>query len=359
MTCAEPMLLDGMSWGETPARLRVAIIFGGWSDDYDASCASAAAILAVLDFRLYEVHLLHLCQSGQWVSGDESVATAAAGLGPIALAAALPPEPGRTFAAGFREAANLLREVDVAFPAMHGAYGADGTLQSVLDGLGVTYVGSGVFASAAAMNNVLTRRLVKAQGVTVAESVVLRPGQDTVARAQRARLGLPVFVKPAQSRPGAGVTAVNYWADLPAAVISARTHDAVVVVESAVAGRELSVSVVEHPDGRLQVGPPFATHAGLDSRVIERLQALALTTFRALGCSGLLQMNFHVHAGMEPVLGEVCTLPLMTPTATFARSWQAAGLTFPELLDLLVRTALQPRATSRRSVQRHSRSTTR
>ena len=235
---------------------------------------------------------------------------------------------------------------------MHGAYGADGTLQSVLDGLGVAYVGSGVFASAAAMNKVLTKRLVATQGVSVAESVVLRPGQDTVTRAQRARLGLPIFVKPAQSRPGAGVTAVNRWSDLPAAITFARTHDAVVVVESAVAGRELSVSVLEHPDGRLEVGPPFATHAGLDSRVIERLQALALTTFRALGCSGLLQLNFHVHAGMEPVLGEVCTLPLMTPTATFARSWQATGLTFPELLDLLIRSALQPRASSRRRSRR-------
>ena len=329
-------------------RLRVALIFGGWSDDYDASCASAAAILDVLDPHVYEVYLLHLCQSGQWVAGDESVATAVAGLGPVALTSALPAEPGRTFAASFRQAANVLRGVDVAFPAMHGAYGADGTLQSVLDGLGVAYVGSGVFASAAGMNKVLTKRLVATEGVCVAENVVLRPGLDTVTRAQRTRLGLPVLVQPAQARPGAGVSTVTRWSDLPAAITCARVHDAVVVVESVVAGRELSVSVLEHPDGRLEVGPPFATLAGLDSRVIQRLQQLALTTFRTLGCSGLLQLNFRVHAGMEPVLGDVCTAPLMTPTATFARSWQATGLTFPDLLDLLIRSALQPRAARRR-----------
>lgn len=351
MTCIEPALLDELSWDASPTRLRVGLVFGGWGDDYDSSCASAAAILTGLDPRKYQVHLLHLSQSGQWVVGDESVATSVAGLGAVALASALPAEPDTTFAASFRKAANLLREVDVAFPAMHGTYGADGTLQSVLDGLGVAYVGSGVFASAAGMNKVLTKRLVSTQGVSVAESVVLRPGQETVTRVQRARLGLPVFVKPAQARPGTGVSSVSRWADLPAAIADARTHDAVVLVESAVAGREVCVSVVEHPDGRLQVGPPFAAHAGLDSRVIERLQSLAVTTFRALSCSGLLQMNFHVHPGMEPVLGEVCTLPLMTPTATFARSWQAAGIEFQELLDLLIRSALQPRA-SRRRVRR-------
>jgi D-alanine-D-alanine ligase len=348
MTCVEPMLAGGMSWGDAPVRVRVALIFGGWSDDYDSSCASAAAILAVLDPRLYELHLLHLSQCGQWVVGDESLATAVAGLGPVALASALPAEAGKTFAASFREAANLLREVDLAFPAMHGTYGADGTLQSVLDGLGVPYVGSGVFASAAGMNKVLTKRLVATEGVAVAESVVLRPGQDTVTRIQRARLGLPVVVKPAQSRPGAGVSTVKSWAELPAAVAHARHHDAVVLIESAVPGREVSVAVIEHPDGRLQVGPPFAAHAGLDSRVIERLQILALTTFRALSCTGLLQMNFHVGAGMEPVLGEVCTVPLMTPSATFARSWQAAGVTYPELLDLLIRSASRPRTSRRR-----------
>jgi D-alanine-D-alanine ligase len=323
-------------------------MFGGWGDDYDPSCTSAAAILAALDHRVYELSVLHLCQGGQWVIGDESVTAAIAGKGPAALSAALPAEPGKTFAAGFREAANLLRTVDVAFPAMHGTYGADGTLQSMLDGLGIAYVGSGVFASAAGMNKVLTKRLVATEGVSVAKSVVLRPGQDSVTLVERARLGLPVFVKPAQSRPGVGISALTRWADLPAAIANARAHDAVVLVESAVAGREVSIAVIEHPDGRLEVGPPFATHAGLDSRVIERLQCLAVTTFRALNCSGLLQMNFHVHTGSEPVLGEVCTLPLMTPSATFARSWQAAGVTFPELLDLLIRSALQPRVSRRR-----------
>jgi D-alanine-D-alanine ligase len=351
MTCAEPILFDGMSWGGSPSRMRVAVIFGGWGDDYDPSCASSAAILTALDPRVYEVNVLHLSQSGQWVVGDEAIVAAVAGKGPAALCEALPADSGRTFAASFREAANLLRTVDVAFPAMHGTYGADGSLQSMLDGLGVAYVGSGVFASAAGMNKVLTKRLVATEGVGVAESVVLRPGQDTVTLGQRARLGLPVVVKPAQSRPGVGFSAVTRWAELPAAIADARTHDAVVVVEAAVPGREVSIAIVEHPDGRLEVGPPFATHAGLDSRVIKRLQSLAVTTFRALSCSGLLQMNFHVAAGMEPVLGEVCTLPLLTSSATFARSWQAAGVSFPELLDLLVRSALQPRA-SRRRVRR-------
>jgi D-alanine-D-alanine ligase len=353
MTCAEEILHDGTSW----ARIRVALIFGGWGDDYDASCASAAAILAGLDPAVYDVRALHLSQCGQWVVGDEAVTEVVAGLGAAALISALPAKPGKTFAASFREAANLLRDVDVAFPAMHGTYGADGTLQSVLDGLKVPYVGSGVFASAAGMNKVLTKRLVATQGVSVPESVVLRPGQDTVTRVNRTRLGLPVLVKPAQSRPGVGVTTVRSWTELPAAVTDARRHDGVVLVEESVAGREVSLAVIEHPDGRLEIGPPFAIAAGLDSRVLDRLQTLAFTTFRALSCSGLLQLNFRIHPGMEPVLSEVCTLPVLTPEATFPRIWQAAGVDFPELLSLLIGTATAARARASRTGRRRVRPT--
>jgi hypothetical protein len=132
MTCAVEILDEGTTWARSSppnGRTQVALIFGGWGEDYDASCASAAAMLDTFDPADCDVRLLHVCQSGHWVVGDEAVTAAVAGRGVKALVSALAPKPGKTFAAGFREAADLLRSVDLALPAMHDA---DGTLRSVL-----------------------------------------------------------------------------------------------------------------------------------------------------------------------------------------------------------------------------------
>jgi D-alanine-D-alanine ligase len=342
--------------GTTWARVQVGLLFGGWGSEYELSCASAAAMLEALDLGRYEVFPIHLSRTGQWVTGTESLAEALRGRGPDELAAALAPPADVTLAAGFREAANLLRSVDVVLPAMHGAYGEDGTLQSMLDGIGVPYVGSGVFASAAGRNRVVTKRLAAASGVPVAAGVVLRPGESDLGRAQRAELRLPLVVKPAQSGTDRGVSRVNEWTEVPDALAAARAHDSVVLVEEAIVGRTVTLSVLEQPDGRLVAGPPLEFRAGderpflhVDAGVHQRLKELALTTFQALGCAGLMRADFVLRDGSTPVLSEVNTRPAMVADASFARAWAAAGLAYPRLLDLLIETAL------RRPLQRRGR----
>ncbi|MFC6022424.1 D-alanine--D-alanine ligase family protein [Plantactinospora solaniradicis] len=324
--------------------IRVAVISGGRSGEHQVSRRSASSVLANLDPARYRPEPVLITRTGQWVFGTDA--------------------PVSVF-----EAVDRLRTVDVIFPTLHGPYGEDGTLQSVLELTGVPYVGNGVLASAAGMDKEFTKKLLAAEGVPVADAVVSRPTDpDGVpAEADLHRLGLPVFVKPARAGSSLGVTRVTRWEDLPAALEWARASDPKVLVEEAVPGREIDLAVLEHPDGRLSVGPPleikvagersffdfdakyddpdtvFEIPARLDRAVAAELADLAVRAFRALGCAGLARIDFFLRDGVTPVLNEINTFPGFTPVSQYPRIWQVAGLDYPELLDVLVANALARR----------------
>ncbi|MBF9132389.1 D-alanine--D-alanine ligase [Plantactinospora sp. S1510] len=326
------------------APIRVAVISGGRSGEHQVSRRSASSVLANLDPARYRPESVVITRTGQWVFGTDA--------------------PVSVF-----EAVDRLRTVDVIFPTLHGPYGEDGTLQSVLELTGVPYVGNGVLASAAGMDKEFTKKLLAAEGVPVADAVVSRPTDpDGVpAEADLRRLGLPVFVKPARAGSSLGVTRVTRWEDLPAALEWARASDPKVLVEEAVPGREIDLAVLEHPDGRLSVGPPleirvagersffdfdakyedpetvFEIPARLDDAVAAELADLAVRAFRALGCAGLARIDFFLRDGVTPVLNEINTFPGFTPVSQYPRIWQVAGLDYPELLDVLVENALARR----------------
>ncbi|GAA1639713.1 D-alanine--D-alanine ligase family protein [Catellatospora bangladeshensis] len=319
--------------------MKLAIVYGGRSGEHEVSCKSAHSILAHLDRGRYDVTEVLIGRDGAWhVDG-------------------LP--------VGMGDALRTLGRADVVFPALHGPYGEDGTVQSLLELAGVPYVGSGVLASATGMDKEFTKKILAADGLRVADGAVLRPGTDELSPADRDRLGLPVFVKPARAGSSIGVTRVDDWAALPAALDAARACDGKVLVEAGVTGREVDVAVLQFPDGSLRAGPPleirvtdghgffdydakytagevvFDIPARLDAAVTSRLQELAIQAFTALDCRGLLRVDFFLPAdGGEPVLNEVNTFPGFTSASQYPRMWQAAGMSYPELLDTLIATAL-------------------
>ncbi|MDG4789490.1 D-alanine--D-alanine ligase [Micromonospora sp. WMMD1102] len=324
--------------------IRIAVLAGGRSGEHQVSRHSAASVLGNLDPERYRPEPVLITRTGQWVFGTGA---------PV----------------GVFEAVERLATFDVVFPALHGPLGEDGTLQSVLELAGVPYVGNGVRASAAGMDKEFTKKLLAAEGIPVADAVVSRPTDpDGVPpEAELRRLGLPVFVKPARAGSSLGVTRVTEWSELPAALQWARSSDPKVLVEAAVPGREIDLAVLERPDGRLDVGPPleirvtgdrpffdydakyddpetvFEIPARLDDGVAAELADLAVRAFRALGCAGLARVDFFLRDGVSPVLNEINTFPGFTPVSQYPRIWQAAGLDYPELLDVLVRTALARR----------------
>ncbi|BEL05835.1 D-alanine--D-alanine ligase family protein [Actinoplanes sichuanensis] len=328
-------------------KAKVAVLYGGCGQEHDISRASAAAVLRHLDRDRFDPVGIYVTRTGQWlVDGQPLPGTVDCALG------------------GLTHAQNVLRSCDVAFPVMHGRCGGDGTVQALLELIGVPYVGSGVLSTAAALDKEVTRRLLAAAGLTVTDTVVLGE-RDHLSEADRDRLGLPSFVKPARGGCGIGVSRVTCWPDLSPAVALARAGDVKVLVEPEVTGREIGVAVLAHPDGRVVAGPPleivlpqrraFFDHlarygdrdtvlrvpARLDPTLDELLRAQAVHAYRALDCRGQACVDFFADEDTAPVLHGVSTVPDLTARSPVPRIWAATGLSFTGLLTVLLDTALR------------------
>jgi D-alanine-D-alanine ligase len=365
-------------------KVRVAVVFGGRSAEHAISCVSAGSVLAALDRERYDVVPVGIATDGRWVLADPdqrleitdgklpevSGGTAVSLLGDPEARGLAVLEPGAAVG-------RALTEVDVVFPVLHGAYGEDGTIQGLLEMAGVPYVGSGVFASAASMDKEFTKKLLAAAGLPQGDHAVLRDAGGAVCAdpavlddAARARLGLPVFVKPARAGSSIGITKVTDWAQFPAAVAAAAAVDPKVIVEAAVPGREIECGVLGSPGG----GPPVASlpaeirlrpgtdwydfaakylddavdfdvPASLTTEQTRAVQEASCRAFLALDCRGLARVDFFL--GTDPatgadrlVINEVNTMPGFTPISMFPRMWAASGVGYPELVDRLVQTAL-------------------
>jgi D-alanine-D-alanine ligase len=344
-------------------KIRLAVVFGGRSGEHDVSCRSAASIFANLDRQRYEIVPVRIGRDGVWTLAD--------GMPDLSTVESVsqwqqngfPATGDTTPASSILATMRHLMACDVVFPAMHGPYGEDGTMQSLLEGFGIPYVGNGVTASALSMDKEYTKKIAAGAGLEVADGVVLRRGQHDVDQPDRDRLGLPVFVKPAREGSSIGVSRVDDWAELPGALDRARKSDEKVLVEAAVSGREVDIGVLERPNGDLEVSPPmeilpsaehtffdyeakyadattvFDIPAKLDPAVTKELSEDALRVFRALGCTGLLRVDFFVRADGSRIINEVNTFPGFTSASQYPRMWQAAGLAYPDLLDVLIETA--------------------
>ncbi|MFF5171295.1 D-alanine--D-alanine ligase family protein [Micromonospora sp. NPDC000089] len=357
----------------TPGKTRVAIVFGGRSPEHGISCVSAGSVLGALDPDEFEVVPVGITRQGQWVltSGDPSALAIqarklpeiTAGSGAEVVLRADPTANG-LMVLDPTDGPRALADVDVVFPVLHGAYGEDGTIQGMLEMADIPYVGANVFASAAAMDKEFTKKLCAAEGIPVGPYAVLRNGM-TLSERDKERLGLPVFVKPSRAGSSFGITKVDDWAQLDAAVATAREIDTKVLVEGAIVGREIECGVLEGEAG----GAPEASvlaevrvvsghdwydfeakyiddaceydiPAGLPDEVTRQVREYATRAFDALDCSGLARVDFFVTPELEIYLNEINTMPGFTPTSMFPRMWAAAGLEYPKLVNRLIRTAL-------------------
>jgi D-alanine-D-alanine ligase len=354
-------------------RTRVAVVFGGRSTEHAISCVSAGSVLAALDRDRYDVLAVGITPDGRWVlAPDDPAQLAITGRelpsikdGPGIV---LPGDPTVGGIVSLEQATELLESVDVVFPVLHGPYGEDGTIQGLLELAGVPYVGSGVLASAAAMDKAVAKTLLRAAGLTVADAAVVRRlewDRDATGCTERVRrLGLPVFVKPARGGSSIGISKVTDWADLPAAVEDALRHDPKVLVEAAVPGREIECGVLEGGDGPeasvpaeirvvgdydfydfeakyLDSATELVVPADLPTDVSARLQEAARQAFVALDGAGLARVDFFVAEDGALTVNEVNTMPGFTPSSMFPRMWAASGVGYPELVDRLLRSALR------------------
>jgi D-alanine-D-alanine ligase len=355
----------------TDRRIRVAVVYGGRSNEHGISVVSAGSVMSALDPQRYDVVPVGITRDGGWVLTEvdpEKLQITGRTLPEVETGSAvvLPGDPtaGRLVVLEPGSAVRVLDSVDVVFPVLHGRFGEDGTIQGLLEMAGVPYVGPGVFASAAAMDKEYTKKLLRADGLPVGDFEVLRGG-DPVAEIDLGRLGLPVFVKPARSGSSVGISKVREAADLPYAVDDALQYDDKVLVEAAVVGREVECGVLEAGDGRPAASVPaeirlvgdhdwydfeakylddaceFDIPASLPSEITGRVREYARRAFVALDCAGLARVDFFVRPDGEVIVNEVNTMPGFTSISMFPRMWAATGVDYPELVDRLIGAALR------------------
>jgi D-alanine-D-alanine ligase len=312
--------------------VRVAVLSGGRSSEHEVSLASGASVREGLASAGHDVLDVRLAPDGTWSCGDDELELC----------------PGRG-----------LLGADVVFPALHGPYGEDGTVQGLLELLDVAYVGAGVLASAVCMDKVVFKDLMAQAGVPQVDYVGLVAGTAAGPSPEEIveRLGLPCWVKPARLGSSVGIARVDSAGELPGALREAFGHDPRVLVAASASGLEVEGSALgptdaprcsvpgeivllrgagwydyeaKYTDGGMQLQVP----ARISGTAAARVHDLALRAFTLSGCSGLARADFFVD-GEGVLLNELNTMPGQTPTSVYGKLWAESGLPYPQLLERL------------------------
>lgn len=350
------------------AKLRVGLLFGGRSTEHEVSIASATSILRALDPGRYDVVLISVDPDGTWHLGSRELPPEASARGEEV---ALIPAPGNRGVVSSRSPAGApapIAELDVIFPIIHGRGGEDGTLQGLMELAEIPYVGAGVLGSAVQMDKEVAKRLLAASGMPVVPWVSVRgkglsPSERTRATDQAiAELGLPVFVKPANSGSSVGTSKASTRQEVEAALADAARYDTKVLVERAIDAREIEVAVLGNDEpkasvpGEIDTGHEFydyeAKYADEETRLMipaplseaeaERIRELAIEAYRCLEGEGFARVDFLLDRGNgELFINELNSLPGFTEGSMYPLMWEASGLGYSALLDRLIELALE------------------
>jgi D-alanine-D-alanine ligase len=308
--------------------VRVAVLGGGRSSEHDVSLASSESVRAGLAEGGHEAIDVRIERDGRWLCNGERLE--------------LQPSGG-------------LLDAEVVFPVLHGPFGEDGTVQGLLDLLDVPYVGAGVLASSLSMDKSVFKELMTAHGVPQGDYAVVRAGGGPTT------FGPPAFVKPARLGSSVGISKAVSEVELDRAIELAFEHDPIVVVERLIEGMEVECSVLGNGDpqastpGELVIGSDWYdyeakyTDGGMELVVpartpyLEEVRRLAVEVFKIVGCAGMARVDFFVTED-GVLVNELNTIPGFTETSVFAKLWGASGVPYPELLDRLLRLALERHA---------------
>jgi D-alanine-D-alanine ligase len=318
---------------------RVAVIYGGRSGEHEVSLRSAKSIIEALDPEKYKVLHYLISKEGKWSPR------------PIV------PEPHGN------------PEIDVVFPALHGTFGEDGTLQGLLELAGLPYVGAGVLASSVSMDKEVMKRLAKESGLPVVDYLVFSSSELQDPDGICSKFEFPVFVKPANLGSSVGISKAHNCAELKAALELAASFDRKVIVERGIQGREFECAVLgnAHPIASVpcEILPSKEFYDYDDKYLLEKagtvipadlsreqtaeLQRLAVQCYRAVECEGLARVDFLLETATNRLyINEINTLPGFTSISMYPKMWEYSGLPMPQLVDRLIDLALERHAAKQR-----------
>ncbi len=362
----------------------IAVLCGGQSAEHEVSIESAKNIVQALDKNRYEIAVIFVTRQGEWIWLDSNATLLN---NPHMQPLSEPVAGKRLFLrlgsnqplVAYENQQLLECVVDVVFPVLHGAHGEDGTLQGLLELLNIPYVGPGTLGSAVCMDKEFSKHLLASAGIPVSKWIVIsRDGnpQLTFATAVE-QLGLPLFVKPANTGSSVGVSKVRTAEEFTEALELAWQYDHKIIIEECILGREVECAVL----GNYQVeaslpgeiiphhefysyeakyldpdGATLKIPADLEPEVIANIQSVAKKAFAVLGCAGMARVDFFLTPNNQVYVNEANTLPGFTQISMYPKMWMASGLSYSDLIDQLINLAIERFAHDRILVNQPNRS---
>ena len=328
--------------------IKVAVIYGGMSTEHDVSMVSAQNVIENLNAGKYDIYKIEIAKNGEWLNNGKKI----------------------------KNVVEILQKMDVVFPVLHGLYGEDGTIQGMLEMLKVPYVGCKVLASSVCMDKVYTKYILKNAKINQAKFVYIKNENtyvdddleemdlqnDEIIDVVNKKLGFPVFVKPSNSGSSVGVTKANNGEELVRAIQTASQYDKKILIEEAIVGKEVECAVLGNDEvkastvGEIISAEDFYTYdakynnsesktvipALIPKKIIEEIRRCAIKAFKAVDGSGLARVDFFVEKDTNKVyLNEINTMPGFTEISMYPKLWEASGISYSELLDELIKLALQ------------------
>ena len=347
-----------------PKKLRVGVIFGGRSGEHEVSLRSARAIVEAIDRKKFDVVPIAITKEGKWLPPANS-----AHLLPDSVHSLLPSNTHTATAA--IELLGDASQLDVIFPALHGPFGEDGTLQGLLEMADVPYVGCGVLASACGMDKVTMKSLFVEAGLPICKHIWFLRSQwqsnpAKVIRKVTSDIGLPCFVKPANLGSSVGVSRATDKDSLRKAIELAAEYDRKIIVEEELVAREIECAVLGNDEPKASLpgeyvvrdekarfldytekyantgNVSFVVPAPLSKSMTANIQKMAIRAFQSVDGSGLARVDFFLlRNGGELVINELNTMPGLTEVSGYPKMWEASGISFSRLLETLIDLAFE------------------
>ena len=364
-----------------PKKLRVGVIFGGRSGEHEVSVRSARAIIEAIDQKKFEVVPIAIGKDGKWLGPSQSTQLLPPAVhrllrskpgddpGDVALLG----DPSHKGLISLRPQASsaVAEKLDVVFPALHGPFGEDGTLQGLLEMADIPYVGCGVLASSCGMDKVTMKSLFVQAGLPICKHIWFlrsqwRSNPEKILRNVKGNLGLPCFVKPANLGSSVGVSRATDRKTLSEAIDLAAEYDRKIIVEEEVVGREIECAILGNDEPQASLPGEYVIYeesarfldytekyastgrvsfvvpAPLSKTITSRIQRMAIQAFQAVDGAGLARVDFFLQQkGGELVINELNTLPGLTEVSGYPKMWEASGLSFTQLLEKLIELAFE------------------
>ena len=352
------------------SKIRVGLIYGGRSGEHEVSILSANSVISAIDRQKYDVVPIGITKEGRWLPGQSPVPLVESKELQVRLLGSSSTNEPISLISHQKQGeilSGILEKVDVIFPVMHGPFGEDGTIQGLLELAGIPYVGGGVLASSVGMDKALMKAVFIQNGLPVGDYLVYlrkewRSNPERVLNEIEKKIAYPCFIKPANLGSSVGISKAHQRDELKEALDLAAEYDRKIVVEKMLTGKEIECGVLgnDEPEASIpgEIVPctefydyeakyilndsQLIIPAKIAPDLIQKVQDLAIRSFKAVDCAGLARVDFFVDMTKNEIyVNEINTIPGFTKISMYPKMWEATGIGYTELIDRLLQLAVE------------------